>query len=579
MFICRIAALTLAIIVILCPLPAGLNWRNTTPTTCGHPATQAKTLRIRTEPFLCQNEMSATNETPAARRPTVLIVGAGIAGLAAAKRLSQAKVSVVILESRDRVGGRINTHELACAEDGTTVQAELGASFVHGIIDNPLIQLSKEVPLSLHLPSERTSTRIYKDNACGVALEREESERLEYLSHNVTFTRSRLLAQEGQTIPGDDESIQNALAGDAVWRGIDDPEERQKIAKLSPIWAGWTGAELQHVSLKWWGFDQDFTGEDAVVTSGYSSLAHWAWKQAEASGAQLILNSKVTAVHDNVDDSGRFTVKATSTAQGRATQKTYLADCVISTLPLGVLQNDPPEFIPPLPRRKLDAIERIGFGLLNKIILVYDEPWWREGMHDHGEDGWLFVLPSKISAEASPFTRNSSKVPNGTQKPRADREAVRAELERTPLCVQDWYPMTGKAMLMLFFGPPAADALEAHSDSETWEDDLIWSIHSRLFSAIALPSTEERRPVGGKITRWRQDPHAFGSYSYLPARDDANGVPGASPLDLIELGRPVASGRLGFCGEACQPDTYASVHGAWLSGIREGHRISLLIAD
>ena len=61
-------------------------------------------------------------------RVDVVIVGAGVAGLAAARRLTEAGVSIVVLEARDRVGGRIFT----VRDERSPVPIELGAEFMHG---------------------------------------------------------------------------------------------------------------------------------------------------------------------------------------------------------------------------------------------------------------------------------------------------------------------------------------------------------------------------------------------------------------------------------------------------------------
>jgi monoamine oxidase len=58
----------------------------------------------------------------------ILIIGAGAAGLAAARELSFSKLSVIVLEARDRIGGRINTH----SDPEFSAPIELGAEFVHG---------------------------------------------------------------------------------------------------------------------------------------------------------------------------------------------------------------------------------------------------------------------------------------------------------------------------------------------------------------------------------------------------------------------------------------------------------------
>jgi len=77
-------------------------------------------------------------------------------------------------------------------------------------------------------------------------------------------------------------------------------------------------------------------------------------------------------------------------------------------------------------------------------------------------------------------------------------------------------------------------------------------------------SVEE--PTGVKVARWLSDPFAYGSYSIFP--------PSAQGKAYDALAEPV--GRLFFAGEATIRDYPATVHGAFLSGIREGKRISKL---
>ncbi len=74
-------------------------------------------------------------------------------------------------------------------------------------------------------------------------------------------------------------------------------------------------------------------------------------------------------------------------------------------------------------------------------------------------------------------------------------------------------------------------------------------------------------PVDGIVSRWASDPFAGGSYSFIPV--------GASPSDFDALAAPVGE-RLLFAGEATIKEYYATVHGAYLSGLREARRINRL---
>lgn len=65
------------------------------------------------------------------------------------------------------------------------------------------------------------------------------------------------------------------------------------------MWSGWTGAPLSTVSLKWWGFERDFHGEEMVVRDGYSALIDWTAREivnAQTKGnSEIKLNTKVTS--------------------------------------------------------------------------------------------------------------------------------------------------------------------------------------------------------------------------------------------------------------------------------------------
>ena len=85
-----------------------------------------------------------------AMQPDVLIIGAGAAGLAAARILSDAGRSAVILEARDRIGGRILTHR----QPGSKIPVELGAEFVHGRPESTWNLIRRAGLLAVDLPFE-----------------------------------------------------------------------------------------------------------------------------------------------------------------------------------------------------------------------------------------------------------------------------------------------------------------------------------------------------------------------------------------------------------------------------------------
>ncbi len=192
------------------------------------------------------------------------------------------------------------------------------------------------------------------------------------------------------------------------------------------------------------------------------------------------------------------------------TQGTVTADRVIVTVPLGVLKTDAIAFDPPLPEAKSQAIQRLGFGLLDKVVLRFDEPHWAAEPDVFGV----------VGADAP-----VSDVLNGLR------------FSDTPLLVG--LRAAGNAL-----------DREALSDRAAVE---------QVRATLGLPE-----PAGALVTRWAADPFARGSYSFLAV--------GSSPDDQRALAEPVGD-RLHFAGEATQEEFFATVHGAYLSGLREAERI------
>ncbi|CAH0552810.1 unnamed protein product [Brassicogethes aeneus] len=125
---------------------------------------------------------------PTKKHGKVIVIGAGIAGLAAAQQMQQFGLDVIVLESRDRVGGRIATFR-----KGNYI-ADLGAMVVTGLGGNPVTTLSKQIDMELH--RIRQKCPLYQ--ACGVTVDKEKDEMVErefnrlleatsYLSHQLDF--------------------------------------------------------------------------------------------------------------------------------------------------------------------------------------------------------------------------------------------------------------------------------------------------------------------------------------------------------------------------------------------------------
>lgn len=484
----------------------------------------------------------------------VIIAGAGISGLSAAHYLSTHGRRVIILESRDRIGGRIHSIPINESKDQ---YMDLGASFVHGLTDNPLTDLSEKVPFQLHLPKSETPVAAYPPHAHGKHQDPEKSTRMEYLSHIITFQRLHDYTQRGSEngAPGEEESIWSELnrqkAGEGIWKGVTE-EERKELLSMSLLCNGWTGASLDQVSLKWWGWEREFRGPDAVVQPAYNRLVHWLQDQSKHS--EVRLQHKVDKI-ELIEEGNAVQVSAIVADDPNRTV-TLKAPYFVSSLPLGVMQQTPPTFLPPLPPRRIDALSRLGNGLLNKVILIYETSWWTSPAEQDPKE-WI-MLEDDPQHHLPPATSSAMTI-----------EDAKNHLKYGRLFGQDYTSINGLPALLFYMGPPLGQTLESLNDA-----DVTTILHQRLVETLSpTHASPPSPPKQTHITRWLSDPHSLGSYSYFPVANDAIGSKPGGPMEMLEAARPLWDERLGFCGEHTEENHFASVHGPLITGIREGKRL------
>jgi len=295
--------------------------------------------------YLVGQSRSASAALRSKRDETVVIIGAGMAGLAAASNLKKQSSKVVVLESRRRIGGRMKTdRSFGCAVD-------LGASWIHGIEHNPLAELARA--------SGTQFARTQFENMLAFDLEGAKSDPSVLLRAHLRL--ESLLARAPKAIPQScaDESLQQSIdrhLDSRKWTAA----ERRAFEFVSGLDEISDGARLEEVSARYSNEYKENSGGDHLVVGGYDTIAHHL-----AKGLDIKTN---VAVH-KVDHSGpRIRIE---TNHG-----TLEADRVVVTAPLGVLQARKIAFVPALPDRKQTAIDRMGMGLINKIALRFPKPFW-----------------------------------------------------------------------------------------------------------------------------------------------------------------------------------------------------------
>lgn len=256
---------------------------------------------------------------------TVLVIGAGFAGLAAARALVDAGRDVVVLEARDRTGGRADTVPFGGA------LADLGPSWIHGVTNNPMVQLAADAgveTIAFDYDNEIGGSEkawLFFDELTESALEAGNAEARplsDLLPNNLNVTQQWALSVE----------VSNEYGTDASELAIAALDEGKAIR-----------------------------GGDALLDKGYGAITDYL-----AAGLDIRLEWVVSEI--GYGDDG-VTVYSADGAQ-------LWADLAVVTLPVGVLRAASVAFTPPLPSDKADALAGLGSGLLDKLWLAFDDVFW-----------------------------------------------------------------------------------------------------------------------------------------------------------------------------------------------------------
>ncbi|XWS11088.1 hypothetical protein CRYUN_Cryun38cG0053700 [Craigia yunnanensis] len=294
---------------------------------------------------------------------SVIIVGAGLAGLAAARQLLSFGFKVVVLEGRNRPGGRVYTQKMGTKDKVAAV--DLGGSVITGIHANPLGVLARQLSIPLH--KVRDSCPLYKPD--GVPVNKEIDSRIEMIFNKlldkVTELRKIMGGFANHISLG--SVLEKLRQLYAVARSA---EERQllewHLANLEYANAGC----LSDLSAAYWDQDDPYEmGGDHCFLAG----GNWRLIKALCDGIPIIYGKTVDAI--------RYGNEGIEVVAG---VQTFQADMVLCTVPLGVLKRRTIKFEPELPQRKLAAIERLGFGLLNKVAMVFPHVFWGEDLDTFG---------------------------------------------------------------------------------------------------------------------------------------------------------------------------------------------------
>ncbi|XP_012287682.1 peroxisomal N(1)-acetyl-spermine/spermidine oxidase [Orussus abietinus] len=469
----------------------------------------------------------------------ILIIGAGMAGLSAANHLLKNNESdFLIVEARGRIGGRIVATKIG--DD----KVELGANWIHGVLGNPMFELAMANGLidivSIPKPHKVVAAMEDGKQLPFPILQEIYEAYICFLRRCEEYFLSAYSPPEGVKSVGEHVALEADLYLSSL-----PPEERRVRQLLFDCLLKRetciTGCDsMEDVDLLEMGSYAELQGGNITLPDGYSAILgpvakhipknkilirhvvnRIRWDAADTSGSESD-DSNRTVLCSNGNDNP-IEVKCDN---GR----TILAEQVICTLPLGVLKEKVKDiFEPSLPGYKLQAIDRLLFGTVDKIFLEYERPFLHPGISE------VMLLWDD----------------------RGLSEEEREDLSKSWFRKIYSFTKVSETLLLGWISGKAAEYMENLSSKEVAE--VCTSILRRFLNDPFAPA-----PKGCVCTSWYSQPYTRGSYTAMAV--------GASQLDIESLAEPLFGSedrskiKIAFAGEHTHSSFYSTVHGAYLTG-------------
>ncbi len=288
----------------------------------------------------------AAQNVKSSKNKKIIVIGAGLAGLAAARTLQQAGFKVQVVEARERIGGRTYT-----SQRWADIPLDLGASWIHGTQGNPITKLAEQAGAKT-ISTSLDSARIFY--AKDAVLQTDEL----YDTAENLIEAAIDAARENDADSSIRAAVDAYLSNKRITAAMAQQIEFLLNSTLEQEYSG----SLEQLSALYFDEDEQFGGADVVFEQGYQSIVHYL-----SQGLNILTHHAVHQIEYN--DAG-VSVQFDG-------QSSIQADAVVLTVPLGVLKANQIKFNPSFPEIKQQVIQKLGMGVLNKVYLRFAQIHWQ----------------------------------------------------------------------------------------------------------------------------------------------------------------------------------------------------------
>jgi len=448
----------------------------------------------------------------------VIVIGAGWSGLGAAQYLKTKGFNFKILEARDYIGGRAQSTTV----DGITINT--GANWLVSYECNPLSGFFDSIEAEMQ---NYTFDYTFYDKYGAIEDSLTDSY-ADYLYYGAWINRAY---SDSYMIESDEPLLKSSKPIMNKIDKLSKPKRKKRV--LSALQTAWYeipyGQRMEQASLWYWDAGAFLCGKESYWKAVQGSMTDIATKFAEDVKSDILLNTVVTKIDYSFDDY----VEVTAT-NGSGDTTHYQAAKVILTVPLGVLKSGNIDL--ELTQEHQNSINNMAMGKQIKFFMF----WEASDVFWPGDAGNLYDTMSKENSEKIVFHVGSTlRGTDATKSPFLVGVLISEEAFR----LEEEYAIKNDMLYKKELTRLAMEPLR------------------RMFPGAPEPKTT-------LASNWNVDPFAFGVYSTNPV----NG----SPSMRKKLAKPLDR-KVFISGEATSPDYYATMHGAYLTGVRTAKHVKRMM--